>query len=51
MLRGMGIPACTEANTPLVNRMTDKCKNITLPQTSFAGGKNGWNRNRTRIKR
>ena len=23
-----------------VNRMTDMCKNITLPQTSFAGGKN-----------
>ena len=25
--------------TPPVNRMTDRCKNITLPQTSFAGGK------------
>ena len=25
---------------PPVNRMTDRCKNITLPQTSFAGGKN-----------
>ena len=24
-----------------MNRMTDRCKNITLPQTSFAGGKNG----------
>ena len=24
--------------TPLVNRMTNRCKNITLPQTSFAGG-------------
>ena len=23
-----------------VNRMTNRCKNITLPQTSFAGGKN-----------
>ena len=23
-----------------VNRMTDRCKNITLPLTSFAGGKN-----------
>ena len=23
----------------IVNRMTDRCKNITLPQTSFAGGK------------
>ena len=34
-----GIPACTEADPP-VNRMTDRCKNITLPQTSFAGGNN-----------
>ena len=25
---------------PPVNRMTHKCKNITLPQTSFVGGKN-----------
>ena len=25
---------------PPMNRMTDRCKNITLPQTSFAGGKN-----------
>ena len=24
---------------PCVNRITDRCKNITLPQTSFAGGK------------
>ena len=24
---------------PPVNRMTDRCKNITLPQTSLAGGK------------
>ena len=24
--------------TAPVNRMTDRCKNITLPQTSFAGG-------------
>ena len=23
---------------PPVNRLTDRCKNITLPQTSFAGG-------------
>ena len=23
-----------------VNRMTDRCKNITLPQTLFVGGKN-----------
>ena len=25
--------------TSPVNRMTDRCKNITLPQTSFTGGK------------
>ena len=25
---------------PTVNRMTDRCKNITLPQTSFVGGNN-----------
>ena len=42
-----GVPArgCTcpgvPAQVPLpVNRITDTCKNITLPQTSFAGGKN-----------
>ena len=29
---GGGIPACTEADTPPVNRMTDACKNITLAQ-------------------
>ena len=29
----------THISAPLVNRMTDTCKNITLPQTSFAGGK------------
>ena len=28
--RGGGIPACTEADTPPVNRITDRCKNITL---------------------
>ena len=27
--------------SPPVNRMTNWCKNITLPQTSFAGGYNG----------
>ena len=27
---------------PRVNRMADACKNITLPQTSFAGGKKTW---------
>ena len=26
--------------SPPVNRMTNMCKNITLPQTSFAGGNN-----------
>ena len=26
--------------SPPVNRMTDSCKNITLPQTSFVGGNN-----------
>ena len=31
-----GIPACTEADTPpLVNRMTDGCKNISLATTSL----------------
>ena len=35
---GCGIPACTEAYPP-VNRILDTClENITLPQTSFAGG-------------
>ena len=32
--RGGGIPACTEADPP-VNRMTDRCKNITLATTSL----------------
>ena len=27
-----GIPTCTEADTPSVNRITDACKNITLAQ-------------------
>ena len=43
LLPGMGggwaIPVCTEADPPPANRMTDRCKNITLPQTSFAGSK------------
>ena len=42
--RGDGIPACTEADTPPMNRMTDRCKNITLPQTSFAGGNKKYQR-------
>ena len=32
---------------PPVNRMTDRCKNITLPQTSFAGGNQKKNYNKT----
>ena len=32
----MTCDACWEAN-PHVNRMTLRCKNITLPQTSFVG--------------
>ena len=35
--------ACCDTHTPSppfpVNRMTGRCKNITLPQTSFTGGK------------
>ena len=33
---GCGIPACTEADPPPpVNRMTNRCKNITLARTSL----------------
>ena len=32
--------ACWEAKPHTANRMTHSCKNITLPHTSFAGGKN-----------
>ena len=32
---GGGIPGCTEADTPPVNRMIDRCKNITLATTSL----------------
>ena len=35
---GCGVPACTEADTPSVNRMTDRCKNITLATTSLQPG-------------
>ena len=40
--RHAGIPPAMHAGItpPPVNRMTDRCKNITLPQTSFAGGNN-----------
>ena len=30
-----GIPACTEADIPPVNRMTNRCKNFTLATTSL----------------
>ena len=41
MPRRVCIPACNGADSPTpVNRITDRCKNINLPQTSFAGGKN-----------
>ena len=33
-----GVPA--QYSPPPVNRMTNRCKNITLPQTSFADGNN-----------
>ena len=36
-------PHPPEQAAPPVNRMTNRCKNITLPQTSFAGGKNTTN--------
>ena len=33
------VPPRSRHPLPPVNRMTDRCKNITLPQTSFAGSK------------
>ena len=33
-----GVPAQVLPPPSPMNRMTDRCKNITLPQTSFAGG-------------
>ena len=36
---GGGIPACTEADPPWTEFLTHTTENITLPQTSFAGGK------------
>ena len=37
--QGVYLPRGTCPGTPPpVNRMTNKCKNITLPQTSFASG-------------
>ena len=43
--RGCTCRECTCQGLPAwegvsVKRMTDRCKNISLPQTSFAGGKN-----------
>ena len=41
--RGMDLPGgggYLPRYCPPVNRMTDRCKNITLPQTLFAGDKN-----------
>ena len=35
LLGGGGIPACTEADTPPVDRITDTSKNITLATTSL----------------
>ena len=31
---------CLDKQIPPANRMTHRCKNITLPQTLFVGGKN-----------
>ena len=35
LLLGGSVPACTEADPPPVNRMTNRCKNITLATTSL----------------
>ena len=37
---GCGIPACTEADTPPVNRMTNRCKKYYLGHNFVAAGKN-----------
>ena len=39
-LVGGGVPQHALRQTPPVNRMTNRCKNNTLPQTSFADGNN-----------
>ena len=36
---------------PPVNRMTNRFKNITLPQTSFAGGKNEYYRKEIKLRK
>ena len=41
LVPGGGIPPCTEADPSLGTEfLTHASENITLPQTSFAGGKN-----------
>ena len=35
---GVSTQGCVWQTPPPVDRMTDTCKNITFPQTSFAGG-------------
>ena len=45
---GVSQHALRQTPPPTVNRMTDACENITLPQTSFAGGnKKTFNRSAT----
>ena len=38
--RGVSVQGVSVQGEPPVNRMTHVSKNITLPQTSFAGGQN-----------
>ena len=38
---GVSILVCNGSDTPPVNKITDRCKDVTLPQTSFAGSNNG----------
>ena len=38
-MRGIRRDMVNERAVRTVDRMTDACENITLPQTSFAGGK------------
>ena len=38
LLSGVYLVRGVSGTPPSVNRMTNRCKNITLPQTSFAGG-------------
>ena len=43
-------PPGATTHAPPVNRMTNRCKNITLLQTSFAGGKQACFRERTEMR-